>query len=233
MKIQNTYNPYINQNQKKVEENLSHIANPKLSTKDVNKLIEDILELSADTATQEISNFNDAIGYMQIADGALKSVSSDVNTIKELQVRANNAALNSDNLQAINEEISKLSENINKTLTNTTYNGKSVFNESLNFNGVEISTQMPKFDVENLDDFIKALNENRSKIGSFINEAVDKIDNLNSFVINTKNAKSNFEPDIAKEVSEYKNNSLKLNASLIAQSHNIQTLQKNINSLLG
>ncbi len=233
MKIQNTYNPYITQNQKKVEENIKHIANPTLSSKNINKLIEDILELNTDTAIQEISNLNEAIGYIQIADSALNSISKDLNKIQSLQVRANNATLNKDNISAINEEISKLSENINKTLTQTSYNGKNVFNENLNFNGIEISLQMPEFKIDKIDEFSKILNDTRSKIGAFINESIDKIDNLTTFAINTQKAKNNLEPDLAKEITNLKNNKIKLTASTLIQAHNIQYLQTNLNKLLG
>ena len=220
----------INNNLSEVNNNLSKLASPS-AEKNVNRLIYDIYENNISTSLQEINNFNEAIGFMQIADSALKSIKDDINEIKTLNVRANNDTLNSDNLSAINSQIEKLSQNINNTLSQTTYNEQSVFG-NFNFNGVEVNTSMPRFSLDNIEDFEKSLNHAMSAIGAFNNMAVSKINNLNEFAKNTSNSKSQNEVDIAKSVTDLQNENIKLNASLLAQIHNININQQNLMNLL-
>ena len=221
----------INNNLNQVNNNLSKLADPSSVEKNVNKFIKDVYENSINTSLQEINNFNEAIGFMQIADSALSSMKNDINEIKSLNVRANNATLNNDNLSAINSQIEKLSQNINNTLSQTTYNEQSVFG-NFNFNGVEVNTSMPRFSLDNIEDFEKSLNSAMSAIGAFNNMAVSKIDNLNEFAVNTSNSKSQNEVDIAKSVTNLKNENIKLNASLLAQAHNINISQQSLMNLL-
>jgi len=221
----------INNNLNQVNNNLSKLADPSSVEENVNKFIQDVYENSINTSLQEINNFNEAIGFMQIADSALSSMKNDINEIKSLNVRANNATLNNDNLSAINSQIEKLSQNINKTLSQTTYNEQSVFG-NFNFNGVEVNTSMPRFSLDNIEDFEKSLNSAMSAIGAFNNMAVSKIDNLNEFAVNTSNSKSQNEVDIAKSVTNLKNENIKLNASLLAQAHNINISQQSLMNLL-
>ena len=221
----------VNSNLNQVNNNLSKLADPSSVEENVNRFIQDVYENNINTSLQEINNFNEAIGFMQIADSALSSMKNDINEIKSLNVRANNATLNNDNLSAINSQIEKLSQNINNTLSQTTYNEKSVFG-SFNFNGVEVNTSMPRFSLDNIEDFEKSLNSAMSAIGAFNNMAVSKIDNLNEFAVNTSNSKSQNEVDIAKSVTNLQNENIKLNASLLAQAHNININQQMLMNLL-
>ena len=226
MKVTNNPNVavnYINKNDEKVKKDIEKLANPAQIQEFANVLLEDALQTSADTAMQEIANFHDAIGFSQIADGALSGISDNLSQIKELQVRANNATLNSDNIAAINEQINKLAENINKTIETTTYNGKSIFG-NFNFNGVELNTTMPSFDLDKMDLFEDALKNARSSIGALHNSLNDKIDNLDTFVVNTLNA--THPQDIAKDAMDLKNNNIKLNASILASAHQKELYSK-------
>ena len=215
-----------------IQNDITKIANPKETEKTVNKFIQDVYENDINTGMQEIANFHHAVGFMQIAGGALQNISDNVSQIKTLQVAANNATLNSDNLSVINSQINSLSQNINNTLNNTTYNNKNVFGE-FNFNGTNVNTTMPnEFSVENINDFEKSLHSALSSIGSFTNEANSKINNLSEFVTNTSNAKSLNETDIAKTVTNMKNEQIKLNAALLTQAHTNQLNMQNIINLL-
>ncbi|MEO1923764.1 MAG: flagellin [Nautiliaceae bacterium] len=231
MKINNNMANYINNNLNKVNENIEKIANPAKTENIVNAFVEDVFNSEIDTSMQEINNFNEAIGFMQIADGALNNISDNLNNIKTLQTAANNAALNSDNLSAINEQIQKYAQNINDTLNQTTYNDKSVFGQ-FNFNGTEVNTSMPSFSIENMEDFEKALNSARSSIGAFQNEAVSKVDNLSTYVINLSKVKSQNEVDVAKAVTDMKNSEIMLNAAVLAQVHKMNLSQESLMNLL-
>ena len=221
----------VDKNLNQVNNSLSKLANPSAVEENVNRFIQDVYESNINTSLQEINNFNEAIGFMQIADSALTSIKNDINEIKSLNVRANNATLNNDNLSAINSQIEKLSQNINNTLSQTTYNEQSVFG-NFNFNGVEVNTSMPRFSLDNIEDFEKSLNSAMSSISSFNNMAVSKIDNLNEFAKNTSNSKSQNEVDIAKSITNLQNENIKLNASLLAQAHNININQQILMNLL-
>jgi len=231
MKINQFNTANLNNSMDKINTDIQKLADPSKTDKIVNAFIQDVYENDINTSLQEINNFNEAVGFMQIADGALQSISENVSQIKTLQVAANNATLNSDNLSAINSQINALSQNINDTLSQTKYNGKSVFGE-FDFNGVNVNTSMPEFSTENMDDFEKSLNSALSSVGAFNNEAVSKVNNLAQFVINTSNAKSQNETDIAKTVTDMKNEELKLNASILAQAHKMNISQQNLMNLL-
>ncbi len=231
MKINNNMANYINNNLNKVNENIEKIANPAKTENIVNAFVEDVFNSEIDTSFQQINNFNEAIGFMQIADGALNNISDNLNNIKTLQTAANNAALNSDNLSAINEQIQKYAQNINDTLNQTTYNDKSVFGQ-FNFNGMEINTSMPSFSIENMEDFEKALNSARSNIGAFQNEAVSKVDNLSTYVINLSKAKSQNEVDVAKAITDMKNSEVTLNTAILSQVHKMNLSHESLMNLL-
>ncbi|ACM93585.1 putative flagellin [Nautilia profundicola AmH] len=231
MKINDFNTLNLNQSMNKINNDIHKLADPSKTDNVVNAFIQDVYENDINTSLQEINNFNEAVGFMQIADGALRSISDNVSEIKTLQVAANNATLNNDNLAAINSQINKLSQNINDTLSQTQYNGKSVFGE-FNFNGINVNTSMPEFSTENIDDFEKSLNSALSSVGAFNNEAVSKVNNLAQFVINTSNAKSQNETDIAKTVTDMKNEELKLNASILAQAHKMNISEQNLMNLL-
>jgi len=230
MKI-NQFNAQTQANTKNITNDISKLADPAKAEKNVNKFIQDVYENDINTSLQEIANFNDAIGFMQIADGALQSISDNVSDIKSLQVRANNATLNSDNLSAINSQINALSQNINDTLSQTKYNGKSVFGE-FDFNGINVNTSMPEFSTGDIEGFEDSLNSALSSIGAFNSEAQSKVNGLSQFVINTSYAKSQNETDIAKTVTDLNSDKLKLNAQLLAQAHSLNLSEQSLMNLL-
>ncbi len=222
---------YLDHSTNKVNKDINKLSNPAKADNIVNAFIQDVYESDIDSSLQQINNFNEAIGFMQIADGALTSISDNLNQIKTLQTAANNATLNSDNLSAINTQINALSQNINDTLSQTTYNNKSVFGE-FDFNGINVNTSMSSFSIDNIDDFETSLNNARSSIGAFTNEASAMVNNLSQFVVSTSSAKAQNEPDITVTVTDMKNEELKLNATLLANAHKMNLSQQNLMNLL-
>jgi flagellin len=230
MKIQNLAQHHINNHLQKIQKDLDKIANPKTEEL-VNQFVNDVLQSNIDTNLQEINNYNDAIGFTQIANGALNSIKDNLHNIKTLQVASNNAVLSSDNLNAINSQIQKYAKNINDTIENTTYNNKNVFG-NFQFNDININTSMPNFDVENIDDFEKSLNEAFSSIGAAQNSLSDKVDTLSQNVVAKSAAKAQNEPDIAKKAMDLQNEKIKLNAAILAQVHQNSMNVENIRTLL-
>jgi len=202
------------------------------------KMLYDNINSDMLQSQQEILNFNDAVGYMQIADGALANVSDQVDKLNTLSVASNNAALNPDQQSMINTQMQDIQQTINKTLSETTYNGINVFNSDFEVGGSGVNLQLNanSLDISNQDsilDFQKQVNQVRSDIGSFMNSANSNIDSLSTKVVNEANSKSNYEVDIAKTASEIQKDKLQLNAATIAQAHNTDILANQVKQLLG
>jgi flagellin len=200
-------------------------------------MIYDSLNSDMLQSQQEILNFNDAVGYMQIADGALSNISEQTTELHTLSVASNNAILNSDQKSTIYSQMQDIQQNIDQTISQTTYNGKNVFNSDFNIGSLNVNlnfdtSSLDVTDQKSIETFQKQINSIRSDIGSFMNSSNESIDSLSAKVVNEANSKSNYEVDIAKTINEMKKDELNLDASMIASSHNTDILSNSIKSLL-
>ena len=207
------------------------------SANSADKMLYDNINSDMLQSQQEILNFNEAVGYMQIADGVLSNISDQTDELNTLSVASNNAALNSDQKAMINSQMQDIVNNINKTITDTTYNGKNVFNSDFQIDNQSINLEINTDSLDTTNqksilDFQKHINSLRSDIGSFMNGANANIDNLATKVVNEANSKSNYEVDTAKTINEINKNNLNLTASAIAQAHNTDILANSIKQLL-
>jgi flagellin len=230
MQIQNLTQHHINNHLQQIQKDIDKISNPN-AEEIVNQFVNDVLQSNIKTNLQEINNYNDAIGFTQIANKALNSIKDNLHNIKTLQVAANNTTLNNDNLNAINSQIQKYTKNINETIENTTYNNKNVFG-NFQFNDININTEMPKLDINNIDDFEKVLNNAISSIGAAQNTLTAKVDTLSQNVVSKSTAAYQNEPDIAKKAMDLQNEKIKLNASILAEAHQNSLNIEYITSLL-
>jgi flagellin len=230
MQIQNLTQHHINNHLQQIQKDIDKISNPN-AEEIVNQFVNDVLQSNIKTNLQEINNYNDAIGFTQIANKALNSIKDNLHNIKTLQVAANNTTLNNDNLNAINSQIQKYTKNINETIENTTYNNKNVFG-NFQFNDININTEMPKLDINNIDDFEKALNNAISSIGAAQNTLTAKVDTLSQNVVSKSTTAYQNEPDIAKKAMDLQNEKIKLNASILAEAHQNSLNIEYITSLL-
>jgi len=217
---------------------LTKISSPdKTNDNTTDKMMHDNLQSDMLQSQQEILNFNDAVGYMQVADGVLSNISKQTDELNTLSVASNNGILSNDQKSMINSQMQDISNNISKTLTDTTFNGKNVFSSNFQINDTNINLNINNnIDLSNQDsilDFQKQIDSKRSDISSFMNSANSNIDNLSQKVVNEANSKSNFEQDIANNVNDINKNNLQLNASLLAQSHNTDILANSMKELLG
>ena len=91
--------------------------------------------------TQGIRNANDGISLAQTAEGALGEVSNMLQRMRELTVQAGNGT-NDDTAKAnIQSEISALSTQITKVITDTKFNGINLFDGSANGDTGKINIQ--------------------------------------------------------------------------------------------
>ena len=71
-------------------------------------------------------NANDGISLSQTAEGALATVTNNLQRMRELAVQAANATNSSSDLNSLDTEFGQLSEEIQRVLGGTTFNGKAV-----------------------------------------------------------------------------------------------------------
>ena len=85
------------------------------------------LQANISALTQSAQNVTDGVGMLQTADGALSQVTTLLNRAVTLATEASNAGLTSDQQQALQNEFTSISNEINQIGTNTTYNSSAVF----------------------------------------------------------------------------------------------------------
>ena len=81
---------------------------------------------------QEVAkrNANDGISFLQVADGALGTVSDNLQRMRDLAVQASNGTLTLDDRNNLQKEFGELSDEINRVVGSTKFNGVSVFGAS-------------------------------------------------------------------------------------------------------
>ncbi len=92
--------------------------------------IADSLRDQADSLGQAIRNANDAIGVMQIADKAMDEQTKILDTIKTKATQAAQDGQTADTRKALQEDITRLMEELDNIAGTTTYNGKSLLSGS-------------------------------------------------------------------------------------------------------
>jgi flagellin len=206
-------------------------------------MIADMLQMEASSLGQGVKNANDAIGFLQIADGALKGVSDGAIKLNELSVAYNNAALGTDSKNALLDEASKLQEGMGNMLNQASFNGKSVFGDaSFYVGGGSISSSIQRPNVGSADitdqDTILRLQEETSRtradVGSTINQAYSSINtNMTAVVSQSAAASQISDTDMAQASTDFNAAYLQSNAALFASSHSSQYLASQVSRLLG
>ena len=79
---------------------------------------------------QAVRNANDGVSLMQTAEGALQSVTASLQRIRELAVQAANDTNSASDRQAIQAEVTRLAQEIDRTGRTTQFNGMDVFDRS-------------------------------------------------------------------------------------------------------
>ena len=218
MRVANTNNLQTNFIQISAKERIEESAQ-KLVEEEVGR---DVISSTKD----EILNFNDAIGYMQVADDTLKSVSQQIDKIGSLEVASVNGALGSNEQSVISSQIQSIKDNISKTISNATYNGRDIF--SGEFRVGDMSINLSLGNVDDIDEFSKRVGEVRGDVASFMNSALANIDNLTTKVINEAGLQNEDEMKLSKEMQGQH-----LTPLAIAQAHNSDILAMQIQQLLG
>ncbi|WP_086245711.1 flagellin B [Campylobacter devanensis] len=91
-------------------------------------VIADSLKSQASSLGQAISNGNDAIGIVQTADKAMDEQIKILDTIKTKAVQAAQDGQNADSRRALQNDISRLLEELDMIATTTSFNGQQLLN---------------------------------------------------------------------------------------------------------
>jgi flagellin len=91
-----------------------------------------------DGANQAVRNSNDGINLSQTAEGALSTITDNLQTMRDLAVQASNGTYSATQRADIQAEVNQLSAQINTVASTTQFNGISLLNGS--FQNVAIQT---------------------------------------------------------------------------------------------
>ena len=88
-----------------------------------------------DGLQQAARNSNDAIGMIQVADGALSEVTGILQRMREISVQASSATYTTSDISMINAEFTQLRDEISNIIDNTTWNGTALLDGNVNAAG--------------------------------------------------------------------------------------------------
>lgn len=177
-------------------------------------------------ASQRIQNANESYAMMQISDSAMGSLKDNAIELNTQSVERNNAALNSDQKAMIDSQAEALKRSMDDTISQATYNGKPLLGDM----------SVENLDVTNPDtiaDFMTMLDDRRGDIGAAMNATESEIAQYSTRMESLAASMQNKEPDVAEVKNSYDSANIKMEASLFAQSHATDFLQKQVGTLLG
>lgn len=185
-----------------------------------------------DGFNQSIRNVNDGVSLIQTGSGALDNVSESVSRLRELSLQSANGTNNDSDRQAINAEAQQLRDEISRTLEQTSFNGRDIFNsdenvtiqagpnrdDDVDLEGADLSqtfesTGLSGIDLSNaegaqdalvvLDEFQAQVDQTNANFGAAANRFEAAINNLGSSSENAQASASRIaDADYAREVSE-------------------------------
>ena len=192
---------------------------------------------------QGVQNANESVAMLQIADGTLQNVSAMTNDLETLNVKANSAALNSDQKAMLHNEYNTQVKAINDAMSSASYNGVSLFGKefSTSMGDSSLSFSIPTLDTSNLqmgdNDALKSfrehINDAFSSIGSSTNAFSSSINALLANQTNTLSAASAIsDTDMAESVTKFQQEDLMTQAAILAQVHKNELNQDRVSALL-
>ncbi len=182
---------------------------------------------------QAMQNSNNAIGMVQIADGAMQEYSNILNDVRELTLKAGSGILNSDNLAIIQNEIDGLLETASGIVESTSYNGMKILNgdgafsfqvganarDNIDVDFGNASSILPSVNVMdpdslqesllNIDSALKSTGSIMSNLGAGQNALESNMRSISVTQINTASAESQIRDlDFAQESANFNKNKL-------------------------
>ncbi len=185
-----------------------------------------------DGFNQSIRNVSDGISQVQTAGGALDNVNEGIQRIRELSLQAANGTNNESDRGAINAEAQELREDISRTLEQTNFNGRPLFDseeptviqagpgnedqveiegsnlveelENTGLNEIDLSSpEGAQQAIQVLDEFQTQVDQANANFGAAANRFESTINNLGNASENAQASASRIgDADIAREVSD-------------------------------
>jgi len=237
MKINSALNSNTISQQKNANDvALSKIGAAKeLSGKDnASLIIANTLNSQVASYTQQVQNENEKVGMLQIADGALSNISDNTLKLEELSVKYNNAILSTDQKNILKNEFQTTKSTIDDIASKTSYNGQTLFGANSPLQLSSIATD--KLSIDNQDS-ISALKEQVGTLFSDIGSSMQSSQSsINTLLTSANNASASYatisEQPMDMKINDFNTSNIQLQASMIAQSHQTQTLQQQMATLL-
>ena len=146
-------------------------------------VIADSLKSQANSLGQAIANGNDAIGIVQTADKAMDEQIKILDTIKTKAIQAAQDGQNSDSRRALQNDISRLLEELDMIATTTSFNGQQLLNGNFSNKNFQIGA----YSNETAKVSIGATNSNtigHTRFETICNVAHSAFSTINGFTVN-------------------------------------------------
>lgn len=238
--------PNLNAETAKRDKTLETIASAvKTGMQDnASRMIADMLQGDISNISQGLSNANDAVAMMQIAGSALSDLSKQTQSLNDMSVQYNSAALNGDQKRMLEGQFNATVDSMRQTIASTTYNGDALFGTSKSFSLGDSSLSVTLNDVgtgtlsigdqNSLSDYMQRLSDTASQVGSATNSLTSSSNAMLSKLDATAAAKSQLsDTDLAEAISSFQKSGMQLNLTEIAISHQYDALRQTIGRLLG
>lgn len=240
--MQNYYLDNAKNSANKALDNIS--ANRAISGSDsANMVVANALLSDANAISQGVSNANDAIGVLQIADGALQNLTNSADRLNELSIRSTSLAMDDNSRAAIKSEAQALKTSMQDTLNSTSFNGNNIFGSTLNFQTGSSETTIPlnapnisSIDVssqESIATFRDSVNSMRADIGSTQQGLLSDINASITAANSVRSSESQLQNnDVVKNLSDLNKTDLLLNSTTLTAAHNMTLLAQQVSTLL-
>ena len=182
---------------------------------------------------QAIQNSNNAVGMVQVADGAMQEYSNILTDVRDLTLKASSPIMNSSNKAIIQNEIDGLLSSANNIINTTSYNGINLLSgnndfsfqtganagENININFGDASSILPDVDVsnsasieeslKNIDSALESAGTIMTNLGAGQNALESNVRNITVSRINTAAAESQIRDlDFAEESANFNKNKI-------------------------
>ena len=240
--MQNYYLDNAKNSANKALDNIS--ANRAISGSDsANMVIANALLSDANAISQGVSNANDAIGVLQIADGALQNLTDSADRLNELSIRSTSLAMDDNSRAAIKSEAQAIKTSMQDTLNSTSFNGNNIFGSTLNFqtgsSETIISLNAPNISSIDIDSqesivaFRDGINAMRGDIGSTQQGLLSDINASITAANSARSSESQLQNnDVVKNLSDLNRSNLQINSTTLTAAHNMTLLAQQVSTLL-
>nr|WP_322058850.1 flagellin [Paraburkholderia sp. J63] len=93
--------------------------------------ISNIMQTQINGLNQGVSNANNGVSMVQTASSGLASLTSSLQTIRQLATQASDGSMTDTDRQALQQEVAQQIQEVNRIASQTTYNGMNVLNGSM------------------------------------------------------------------------------------------------------